>query len=166
MKRWYAAYTHAREEILALENLRRQGFAAYLPRYLKRRRHARRTDWVAAPLFPRYMFVELDIETRPWRAVRSTVGIASLVTQGDRPAPVPESAIAAIRAREDVRGLVALNDGWIAGGAKVRIEEGPFADFEGVFDCATDDERVIVLLDLLGRQVRARVPFGAVTALA
>ena len=33
----------------------------YLPRYLKRRRHARRVDIVAAPLFPRYLFVAIDM---------------------------------------------------------------------------------------------------------
>ncbi len=43
MKQWYVVHTHPRGERLAAVNLRRQGLDAYLPQYLKRRRHARRT---------------------------------------------------------------------------------------------------------------------------
>ena len=50
---WYVVHTHPRAEAKALLNLDRQGFSCYLPRYLKRRRHARRLDTVAA-VFPRY----------------------------------------------------------------------------------------------------------------
>ena len=58
---WYVVHTHPRAEAKALLNLDRQGFSCYLPRYLKRRRHARRLETVAAPLFPRYLFVALDL---------------------------------------------------------------------------------------------------------
>ena len=54
---WYVAQTQANAENKAVAHLARQGFATYLPRYLKRRSHARRVDVVAAPLFPRYLFV-------------------------------------------------------------------------------------------------------------
>ena len=38
---WLAVYTRARAEKTAQEHLRRQGYKVYLPRHLKRRRHAR-----------------------------------------------------------------------------------------------------------------------------
>ena len=56
MKRWYAVYTQSRMELWARGNLWERDVEAYLPRYHKRRRHARRSDWIAAPLFPRYLF--------------------------------------------------------------------------------------------------------------
>jgi transcriptional antiterminator RfaH len=56
---WYVVQTHPHAENKAAAHLQRQGFATYLPRYLKRRRHARRTEAIAAPLFPRYLFVAL-----------------------------------------------------------------------------------------------------------
>ena len=49
---WYAVYTHARMERWARSNLWERGFEVYLPEYHKERRHARKTDWVNAPLFP------------------------------------------------------------------------------------------------------------------
>ena len=62
---------------------RRQGYETYLPRYLKRRRHARKVDFAAKPLFPRYMFVAIDMATQRWRSVQSTIGVSRLVTNGD-----------------------------------------------------------------------------------
>jgi transcription antitermination factor NusG len=66
--RWYVVQTQAGAEHKAVMHLARQGFKTYLPRYLKRRRHARRIDVVAVPLFPRYLFVEIDFE-RPTLAL-------------------------------------------------------------------------------------------------
>ncbi len=67
--RWYVAQTHPRAEAKAAEQLSRQGFQAYLPQYLKRRRHGRRVETVTAPLFPRYLFVSVDLATQRWLTI-------------------------------------------------------------------------------------------------
>lgn len=163
MKRWFVVHTHARGELKALVQLRHQGFAAYLPRYLAERYHARRHDWVEKALFPRYLFTQLDLGRDRWRAVYSTIGVRTLVSAGDRPLPVPTEIIEAIRAREDERGYVVLGGGCtFRRGDRVRITEGPFAAAEGLFEDRSGAERVIVLLDLLGREVKANVPLRAV----
>jgi transcriptional antiterminator RfaH len=61
---WYVVQTQINAEAKAARNLLRQGFAIYLPRYLKRRSHARKIEKVPAPLFPRYLFVQIDLETQ------------------------------------------------------------------------------------------------------
>ena len=71
---WYAVQTHPHSEAKAASHLERQGYTIYLPRYLKRRRHARKVEMIAAPLFPRYLFVAVDLETQRWRAIHSTSG--------------------------------------------------------------------------------------------
>src|SRR5438105_15794604 len=95
--RWYVAQTHRHAEAKATAHLSRQGFSVYLPRYRKQRRHARRIDTVAAPLFPRYLFVSFDMRVQRWHAIHSTVGVARLVTDGTIPAPVPQGVIDALR---------------------------------------------------------------------
>lgn len=165
--RWYVVHTHARAEEKALVNLMRQGFTAFLPHYSKRRRHARRTDYVRAPLFPRYVFVAMDVARARWRALASTIGVAHLVCLGDRPAPVPDGVVEDIRARMDERGLVAVEDEIpFSKGEVVRVTAGPLADQSGLFECASDEDRVILLLDLLGRQVPVKVPLEAVAPFA
>lgn len=167
MKRWYVVHTHARAEPKALFHLKRQGFEAYLPQYLKRRRHARCVDWVRASLFPRYLFVALDMDAEHWRPVLSTVGVSYIIRQGDHPAPAPDTLIESIRARENDDGQVVLSDTLgFKKGDTVHILHDAFGEHLGVFECADDNERVVVLLNLLGREVRVRVPAEAVAAYA
>ena len=161
---WYIVRTHARAEAKAALNLERQGFPIYLPRYLKRRRHARRVEIVAAPLFPRYLFVAIDIASQRWRSIQSTFGVAQLVCNGDDPSAVSAAIVDELRQREDAKGFVQLTRRGFAKGEKVRVVEGVFSACLGLFEGMTDNERVTVLLDLLGRKVRVMMDLDAVAA--
>jgi transcriptional antiterminator RfaH len=153
--RWYVVQTHTHAEAKAAAHLARQGFTAYLPRYLKRRRHARRIETVAVPLFPRYLFVTVDVMCQRWRAIHSTIGVARLVCNGDDPVAVADKVIETLRAGEDGQGFVSLRQRpRFALGEKVRVLDGVFADCLGLFDGMKGSDRVAVLLDLLGRKVR------------
>lgn len=156
--RWYVVQTHINAEARAASNLLRQGFEVYLPRYLRRRSHARRIEKVAAPLFPRYMFVNIDIATQRWRSVQSTYGVSHLVVNGADPAPVEVAVINALKAREDASGFVKLEARpKFTIGEKVRVLAGVFAENLGLFDGMADRDRVAILLDLLGRKVRVSI---------
>lgn len=156
--RWYAIYTKPHAEELAKFHLRRQSFGeVYLPAYRKSRRHARRSDWVAAPLFSRYLFLHMDLGVTQWCAIRSTLGVVDLVRSCDSPVAVPHGVIEAIRAREDEQGLVEMQSEVFKKDEIVRIRGGAFSDQCGLFQCANDADRVVVLLNLLGRQVRVQV---------
>ncbi len=163
-KRWYVVMTQPNAELRAEDNLQRQGFAVYLPRYLKTRRHARKTETVTRPLFPRYMFVSLDLGRDRWRSVLSTFGVQSLVFSGDRPGEIAGDVVAAIRAREGEDGYIAFSPPRIAAGAPIRILDGIFEDAVGVFERVADKRRVAVLLQLLGREVKALLPSESVVA--
>src|SRR5215472_13121516 len=132
---WYVVQTQVNAEAKAARNLMHQGFEIYLPRYLKRRSHARKIEKVAAPLFPRYMFVRIDIATQRWRSVQSTYGVSHLVLNGSDPAPVAEQVIDALKARHDAGGYVKLDQRVkFAIREKVRVLGGVFAENLGLFD--------------------------------
>jgi transcriptional antiterminator RfaH len=156
--RWYVVHTQPNSEVRADLNLRRQGFATYLPRYARRRSHARRQEVVKRPLFPRYLFVGIDLARDRWRAIHSTFGVNRLVLAGEEPLPVPEGVIDDIRAREDSDGLVVLGlPAGVGPGSRIRLVDGIFADAKGVLERIADDRRVAILLELLGREVRVFV---------
>ena len=158
MKRWYVVYTHAGNESMAQGQLARQKFVTYLPKYCKNRRHGRRVTEITVPLFPRYLFVELDLDAQRWRAVNSTYGVRNLVCMGEQPGALPENVIPEIRAREADDGHVALTHREpFNKGEVVQITAGPLVDQVGLFECTGDDQRNIVLLSLLGREVPVRV---------
>lgn len=159
MTAWFAVYTRARAEAMAREHLRRQGYEVYLPQHMKRRRHARRTDFVPAPLFPRYLFVSLDRLQQRWRPILSTFGVCDVVRQGDWPAQVPAGLVEELRVRERSGAFdhPARLQG-LSRGDPVRIAAGPFADLVGRFHGMAAAERVFVLLEMLGRSVKVQLP--------
>ena len=141
----------------ALENLRRQGYEAYLPRYRTQIRHARRLQTVLRPLFPRYLFAGIDRAAMRWRPI-STVGVSDVVRGGDGPLPVAPEIVEALRAQEGAGALDALASRRAPRlGDLVRISAGAFEDMVGRLIELRDQDRVVVLLDLLGRKVRAQI---------
>ncbi len=158
MNRWYAVHTQVHGEQRAKENLERQGFRVWLPLYWKTRRHARRRDTVLRPLFPRYLFISLDLETQRWRSVFSTRGVSTLLTVDGAPLAVPEGTVEGLQAGADSDGHFTIRPKALAPGETVRIAEGPFAELEAVFQEEHDGNRVLVLLELLGRKTAVRLP--------
>jgi transcriptional antiterminator RfaH len=162
---WYVVHTQPHAEAKAAAHLTRQGYTIYLPRYLKQRRHARRLETVAAPLFPRYMFVAIDRMTQRWRSIQSTVGVSHLVCNGEQPATIAAGVIDELQSRQDERGLIHLDvRPRFASGDKVRVVEGVFDACLGIFQGMADHERVAILIDLLGRKVRVVLDGDAVAA--
>ena len=158
MDLWYTVHTHARAEEKARLNLLKQGYGAYLPRYRRIRRHARRVERVLAPLFPRYLFVRVDMEVQRWRPILYTWGVHDLVRFGNKPAPVPDQVIEQIVGREDENGAVRLDLPQFIEGQSLRITDGALSDIVGLFSEMKSDRRVVMLLEILGRQVRVEVP--------
>jgi transcriptional antiterminator RfaH len=163
--RWYVAQTHPHAEAKASEHLRRQGFSIYLPRYLKQSRHARRIEKRAAPLFPRYLFVSIDMTTQRWLSVDSTFGVTRLIRNGDIPAAVPPVIIEGLKCREDASGYVQLSRRpRFSSGDKIRVIGGAFCDCYGLYEGMGGRERVAILLELLGRKVRTLVDLDFIEA--
>jgi transcriptional antiterminator RfaH len=161
---WHVVQTRPRSENKAALHLQRQGFDVYLPRYLKRRSHARKVDFVPAPLFPQYLFVAVDLLTQRWRAVNSTVGVTRLICHGQVPVELSRDVVDSLQARHDEEGFVRQQRNVLRPGQKIRVRDGAFSDFLGFFESMNDGERVAVLLDLLGRKVRVVMSADVVEA--
>jgi transcription elongation factor/antiterminator RfaH len=153
-QRWYAVHTLPLNEARAEHHLANQCFSTFMPKRLKTVRHARKSITLEAPFFPRYMFVVLDLSRDPWRKVNSTCGVSRLVMCADEPQAVPPGVVEALIGATDDRGILQLEAKLKVGGW-VRLMAGPFAEQLGFLEYLDDSGRVQVLLDLLGRQVRA-----------
>ena len=160
---WYVVHTHPHAEARAQEHLRRQGFTTYLPLLLKARSHARKTDRVSRPLFPRYLFVMVDSTQQRWHSIRSTFGVANLVGGQDGPTALCGDIVETLRQRECADGHIRLEPNF-ARGAAVRVLDGIFASCLGLFECMSERDRVAVLLEFLGRRVRVVLDAESVAA--
>lgn len=96
-ERWYVVRTQPHREARASFHLGNQGYHVFLPRFLRSRRHARKFETVLAPLFPRYLFVVLDLTRDRWRSVNGTPGVEHLLMRGEGPEPVPRGLVEGLR---------------------------------------------------------------------
>jgi transcriptional antiterminator RfaH len=158
MKEWYVASVQPHQEVRADRNLRLQGFESWLPRMRRSRRHARRIDTILVPFFPGYLFVRLNCEIERWRSINGSHGVRHLLCQDGRPATVPHGFVEALRQSSDEEGLLALTTDDLKLGQQVRLMSGPFMDYVGSLIRLTDQERVTLLLKVLGRYVETIVP--------
>lgn len=157
-ERWFAVCSKPRQELVAKENLLRQGFHVYLPRIqIKKRCRGKWVDVIEA-LFPRYLFIRIDPSQSSIAPVRSTRGVVGLVRFGGQPAVVADEVMDALIQREDPDS--SLHQGGrslFSAGEPIKLVEGPLAGMEGVFVQQDGEKRVIVLLELLGKANKVRV---------
>ena len=153
---WYLVHTKPRQERVALDNLERQGYPCYLPIFPKERLRRGRLAVSDQPLFPRYLFIQLGLgdSVKSWSPIRSTKGVSRLVTFGVEPAQVADELIAQLRLRE----LTAQSDPerLFQPGENVCLTEGPFAGIEGVFQTTDGEQRAMILIEFLSKQVTVR----------
>ena len=152
--RWFVVHSQPHGELKAHAHLTRQGFRSFLPLHIKTTRHARQFRTAAAPLFARYLFVELTLGVDRWRSILGTVGVSQLIMEGDQPKAVAPGVVEAVVASTDASGLLSL-DPAVVPGQSVRVATGPFAGLVGTLLKLDDNGRVSVLLDLLGSKIIA-----------
>ena len=162
VKSWYLVYTKPRQETLAQANLERQGYGVYLPKVRLMRRRRGHQEAVVEPLFPRYLFIHLDTQNDNWGPIRSTFGVASLVRFGAELAQVPDALVAHLKAQEGQEGLHEWAEPKMKVCDRVQVAEGPLKGLEGILLANSGKERVMILLDMLGKEIRTHLEAGQI----
>lgn len=154
---WYLVHTKPRQEKLALENLQSQGYQCYLPTLLSEKLRRDVLSVADEPLFPRYLFIRLGMGggAKSWAPIRSTKGVSRLVCFGVEPAKVDDALVETLQAR--LVSARAEPERLFKPGDSVCLTEAPFAGIEGIYQMPDGERRVMVLIELLSRQVRVRV---------
>lgn len=159
--RWYAVYCHSGGEWEAARQLRNQGFRVLLPwsKQTRKLRHALEEKNV--PLFPAYLFVNMNIATDRWRSVNGTRGVKTLLmTNAQTPLPLPVGVIEHLERQCAVGGFIE-KDGMAQAsyepGSPIEIIAGPLSGTIGT--CVESTSGVIkVLIDILGRETVISLP--------
>ncbi|MFV2035139.1 MAG: transcriptional activator RfaH [Halocynthiibacter sp.] len=153
---WAVASTHPSREHVALQNLTRQGFTAYCPMVRKRIRHARRVEEVLRPVFPGYVFIQIDVDQTQWRPILSTIGIRTLISFGSKLGLLDVEFVQGLKERE-CAGAVDMDKRPFAAGQKVQLVGGPMDGVLATVLSVEARDRIVVLMELLKRSVRVSV---------
>ena len=144
MKNWYLVKTKPRQENVAIKNLENQEYTTYCPIGTINNRHV--------VLFPGYIFIHLDKKKENWSPIRSTKGVVNLVRFGLYFAQVPDNVIEFIKANQIITLEKFKNLDKFKPGDKVQITDGVFKNCVAIFKSSKSEERVILLMNLLGQQ--------------
>jgi transcriptional antiterminator RfaH len=115
-------------------------------------------------MFPRYMFLILDLSRDRWLSVRNTVGVSTLFTCDGRPVPVPAGVVEKLMVSYDKK--LADLDSVLTKGQSVRILSGPFADLVGRLDRLDAAGRTRVLLEIMSTSVPVTIHRRSICAVA
>ena len=149
--KWLVAYTKPRLELVALQNLERQSFEVYLPRYKKFKNTDAGPVPVFEPMFPRYILFRPSKAEQSIEAVRSTKGISHVVRFGFEPGVVSASMVATLKEFETSQNQATLQEmSNFKAGQKVKLKHVALGALEGLVQ-SVSSKRVAVLLEILGR---------------
>ena len=150
-KEWFILQFKSNSHHLAAKNLNRQGFETFLPLHETTSRRLSRFINTSKPLFPGYMFIRFDRAESEWHKINSTYGVSRLITFNSILKSIPKIFVENLMSRYDLSGNL-LPVEKLKKGDQVKILKGPLASFIATVEKYEDDQRIWVLMDLMGRQ--------------
>ncbi|AHI29126.1 transcription/translation regulatory transformer protein RfaH [Marinobacter similis] len=155
---WYALQHKPAQGNRALTHLQNQGIACFYPNIIVENIKAGKRTKKLEPLFPGYLFVNLEQTDPLWAKLRSTRGIQRVVSFAGKPAPISGEVIQHIK---DSLESVAERGG-IKPGKTVQLHEGPFEGISAIFHAYDGETRAIVLINFMQKQQSVSVPVSAI----
>ncbi len=161
-KAWYVIQSKPHKENQLCTYLETQQFVVFYPTIEVEPVNPRSSR--IRPYFPRYMFVYADLDEVGISALQWVPFAIGLVQFDGYAMPVPENVVHELKRRiAAIESAGGIHLEGLKQGDPVRITRGPLAGYEALFDMRlSDSERVQVLLEMLGRQVRAKVSRSAI----
>lgn len=160
MDQWYVIQTKTKKEKLAEKNLALQGYSCFLPFSKQWRNRNGKRYQVIEPLFPRYLFIQLDLGKVNVSPIRSTFGVTGLVKFGNYIKPIPWEFLAGLKEQANSEGVIGQEPADFKEGQEVYIEQGILAGYSGIFQAKTGSERAHLLLSMLGYENKVEVPIS------
>lgn len=155
---WYALQHKPAQGERALQHLQNQDIACFYPKIKVEKIKAGKRTKKLEPLFPGYLFVNLEQTDPVWAKLRSTRGVLRIVGFANKPAGISDDVIAHIK--ESLDSVAEL--GGIKPGQAVQLSEGPFEGINAIFQAYDGEARAIVLINFMQKQQRVKVPVSAI----
>lgn len=151
--RWHVAHTRPRCEKKLVQSCQRDGFHCTLPQYVSVKRYRGKTVKFLKPLFPGYLFLQLEPGQRD--RLRHNQHVANLLDVPDQ--EEFEQQLQEILRAMDLGVEVQLAP-QIKEGMRVRIKSGPLRGFEAWVQRRDGVSEVVLRLDFIGQAAAVSSP--------
>ena len=159
-KAWFVLKYKPNLHVRAAKNLNNQGFETFLPLHDTTSRIMSRFKTTSKPLFPGYMFINFDRTEAKWHKINYTYGVSRLITFNSNLKSIPTTFVENLMKRYDSSGkLIPIEK--LKKGDQVTVLTGPFANFIATVEKYEGDQRIWILMDLMGREAKVITPSDA-----
>ena len=154
---WYCLRSRPKHEHIAAAHLRMlEGVTVFCPRIRFKRKTRQGIVWVTEAMFPGYLFARFAL-AEMHRKVSYSHGVSAIVRFADRYPTIEDGALAQLQDHTDLNEVKELSYE-LSQGDQVKIVEGAFVGLEAVVARVLPaKQRVMVLIDFLGRKMEAEV---------
>ena len=156
-KEWFILQFKPNSHFQATKNLNRQGFETFLPLHDTTSRKVSSFITTNQPLFPGYMFITFDRAESKWHKINNTYGVSRLITFNSILKSIPNRFVDSLMKRYDLSGKL-LPIKKLKKGDQVTVLTGPFANFIATVEKYEADQRIWILMDLMGRKTKIQTP--------
>jgi transcription termination/antitermination protein NusG len=112
---------------------------------------------------PGYVLVEMELDNDLWHVIKNTPRVTGFLGTGDSPVALSEQEVSSILFRSDVAKDKPTTKIKFEKGEQVRINEGPFANFNGAVDDVNEDKQTLkVMVSIFGRSTPVEIEFSKV----
>jgi transcription termination/antitermination protein NusG len=112
---------------------------------------------------PGYVLVEMELDNDLWHVIKNTPRVTGFLGTGDSPVALSEQEVSSIIFRSDVSKDKPATKIKFEKGEQVRINEGPFANFNGAVDDVNEDKQTLkVMVSIFGRSTPVEIEFSKV----
>jgi transcriptional antiterminator RfaH len=156
MIEWFALQTRHRFEKKVALQLNQKSLEAYLPLRMEKHAWSDRQKSVSIPLFPGYVFVNLDASRDARRVVLQTAGMIGFVSFGGKAAVVPRKQIEDLQLLLQEKVPFSLYP-FVHAGQRVRIRGGCLNGIEGVV-MAQQKTKLVISIESIQRSLAIELP--------
>jgi transcription elongation factor/antiterminator RfaH len=149
---WYAVNTKPQHERKVNAHLAREGITTFLPETERWSRRKDRKKRVLYPIFPGYLFINMELNPDSRLKVIKTRGVVRILGSNGTPIAIPESQIEAIQKIVDM-GKAVFPHTYLKKGQIVRVIGGPLNGVEGIFIAEKGKGKLVISVDILHRSV-------------
>lgn len=151
-QKWYAVQAYSCREKIVDQALRKDGIDSYLPLLAERHRWSDRTKTIYVPLFPGYLFVNVDAKLEEYTKVKYNPSVCSILGGQSGPTPVDEQQIEDIKRMIDNDKNLKVVRGFYKG-QKVEIKSGPLQGMVGEYVQTRVGRYLAIHINILGQTV-------------
>jgi transcriptional antiterminator NusG len=112
---------------------------------------------------PGYVLVEMELDNDLWHVIKNTPRVTGFLGTGDSPVALSEAEVSSILFRSESAKDKPAQKIKFEKGEQVRINEGPFANFNGTVDDVNEDRQTLkVMVSIFGRSTPVEIEFAKV----